>query len=195
MNDMNFDVWYLNDELGSRICHKAEIPTFKIATFAYEPLGGAFSILWPIRDIRYGDEVTIDYFPKVADPNIKNLLEIAIGKVATSDFPHISPIKPSEWFQEWARIMDEKIVDESQPKSLEKKEIYNVYSDIKSLNEIESNRFEIVEEIERSDIIWQADHFKAFETLKENQLISQFPNEFLLTTKVSSYIFRRQPLH
>ena len=119
MNGMNFDVWYLNDELGSRICHKAGNPTFKIATFAYEPLGGAFSILWPIRDIRYGDEVTIDYFSKVADPNIKNLLEIAIGKGVTSDFSPVSPIKPSEWFQEWARIMDEKIIDESRLKSIQ----------------------------------------------------------------------------
>ena len=185
MDGMNFDVWYLNDELGSRIRHNADSPSFRIATFAYEPLGGAFSILWPIRNVKYGDEVTRDYFNKVSDYRIKNLLEISIGKKTNSDFPPISPLKTIEWFQEWVRIMDEKIVEDSHRRLLEKKEVYKIYSDIKSLTEIESNRFENVADPVHSDIIWQADHFKNFEEIKENQLISQFPNEFLLTTKVS----------
>ena len=185
MDGMNFDVWYLNDELGSRIRHNSDSPSFRIATFAYEPLGGAFSILWPIRNVKYGDEVTRDYFNKVPDYRIKNLLEISIGKKTNSDFPPISPLKTIEWFQEWVRIMDEKIVEDSHRRHLEKKEVYKIYSDIKSLTEIESNRFDNVADPVHSDIIWQADHFKDFGEIKENQLISQFPNEFLLTTKVS----------
>jgi len=59
-----------------------------------------------------------------------------------------------------------------------------IYSDIKSLVEADSNIFTIVSEPEEADIIWQADHWKNFDELRPNQLISQFPNEHLLTTKV-----------
>ena len=59
-----------------------------------------------------------------------------------------------------------------------------IFSDIKSLTEIHSRKFQNVESIEEADIIWCADHHKDFNSLRTNQLISQFPNEFLLTTKV-----------
>ncbi|PNY03443.1 tubulin-tyrosine ligase-like protein 12-like, partial [Trifolium pratense] len=58
-------VWYVMDEFGSALRHSDE-PNFRVAPFLFMPEGNlasavSFSILWPARNVRKGDECTRDY--------------------------------------------------------------------------------------------------------------------------------------
>ena len=45
-------------------------------------------------------------------------------------------------------------------------------------------KYHMVNTEEEADIIWSASHLKDYSSFRKSQLISQFPNEWLLTTKV-----------
>ncbi|KAM3301259.1 hypothetical protein P3S67_015760 [Capsicum chacoense] len=56
---------YVMDELGSALRH-SDKPNFRVSPFLYMPEGNlasavSYSILWPIDDVREGDECTHDY--------------------------------------------------------------------------------------------------------------------------------------
>ncbi|KAL6575373.1 hypothetical protein OROMI_012658 [Orobanche minor] len=58
-------VWYVMDELGSALWHSDEA-NFRVSPFLYMPDGKlesavSFSILWPTKNVRSGDECTRDY--------------------------------------------------------------------------------------------------------------------------------------
>uniref|UniRef100_A0A915KZP0 Tubulin--tyrosine ligase-like protein 12 SET-like domain-containing protein n=1 Tax=Romanomermis culicivorax TaxID=13658 RepID=A0A915KZP0_ROMCU len=61
-------VWYVMDEFGSRIRHNNE-PKFRIIPFYYVPQNILYSILFPIADSQYGDEVTRDFVEGAMPPN------------------------------------------------------------------------------------------------------------------------------
>lgn len=185
LSEVDFDVWFLNDELGARIRHHNS-PTFKMASFFYEPLGGAFSILWPLENCNYGHEVTRDYHPAISDQIKRNVLMRAFGGASQEEIGSISEMKSLDWFNEWVKIMSEETEPDGSPNEFVGKDIVTIFTDIESLSQIQSAKFKIVESRNEADIIWCADHNKDFKSLAPNQLISQFPNEFLLTTKVSN---------
>ncbi|XP_020582182.1 tubulin--tyrosine ligase-like protein 12 isoform X2 [Phalaenopsis equestris] len=58
-------VWYVMDELGSALRH-SEMANFRVAPFLFMPDGKlesaiSYSVLWPTRDVNYGDECTRDF--------------------------------------------------------------------------------------------------------------------------------------
>ena len=58
--------WYINDEVGSMIPH-SDCPNVKLTPFLYAPnfkLDSevqAFSIMWPVKDIKAGELIFRDY--------------------------------------------------------------------------------------------------------------------------------------
>ncbi|MEE6522171.1 hypothetical protein FKM82_020586 [Ascaphus truei] len=66
-------VWYIMDEFGSRIQHSDE-PTFGTAPLFYTPQEVAYTILWPLRDLENGEEVSCDYAYGESDPLIRNCM-------------------------------------------------------------------------------------------------------------------------
>ncbi|KAL1427951.1 hypothetical protein MTO96_017070 [Rhipicephalus appendiculatus] len=54
-------VWYVMDEFGSSIQHESSQPSFRCVPFCQLPQREAYSVLFPIRDLACGDEVTRDY--------------------------------------------------------------------------------------------------------------------------------------
>jgi len=61
------------DELGSRIQHAGPgNATFAMAPFLFSNTGMAYSILWPIKAVSEGDEVTRDYLPNVAPGPVRD---------------------------------------------------------------------------------------------------------------------------
>ena len=46
-------VWYIMDEFGSRIQHSDE-PSAAMTAFFFIPAQLAFTVVWPLRDLRYG---------------------------------------------------------------------------------------------------------------------------------------------
>lgn len=59
-------VWYINDEVGSRLMHSPE-PNCRIVPFIYEKTGVAYSLLWPIERIDAGEVATRDFAEGVED--------------------------------------------------------------------------------------------------------------------------------
>jgi len=95
-----------------------------MASFFYEPLGGAFSILWPLTHCSYGDEVTRDYLPTITDQSKRSILLRAFGAPLSAPASSISKTKTPDWFNEWARIMSEKFTTNSSFSSGEFKIVY-----------------------------------------------------------------------
>lgn len=52
-DDEHTPLWFVMDEFGSCIKHSDD-PSFAIGILHYVPLGMAFSLLWPLRDMDYG---------------------------------------------------------------------------------------------------------------------------------------------
>ncbi|MEQ2198197.1 Tubulin--tyrosine ligase-like protein 12 [Xenoophorus captivus] len=53
-------VWYIMDEFGSQVQH-SDHPSCCMAPFFYIQGQLAYTLLWPLRDLQEGDEVTHDY--------------------------------------------------------------------------------------------------------------------------------------
>ena len=54
------------DEFGSSIRHNNN-PSVEVKPFCYLPSKTMFSIMWPMRDLKEGDEVTRDYVYGIKD--------------------------------------------------------------------------------------------------------------------------------
>ncbi|KAG7270671.1 hypothetical protein CRUP_030398 [Coryphaenoides rupestris] len=93
-------VWYIMDEFGSQIRH-ADMPSCRMAPLFFLPAQMAFSVLWPLRDLDYGDEVTRDYAHGETEPLVRRChllpwVPADMEGVAT-DTP-----EPSDLYYEWS---------------------------------------------------------------------------------------------
>ena len=72
-------------------------------------MGGAFTVMWPLRDIRYGEEVTRDFVRPGTTPIKREVILCAYGLESSlpEELPVVSNLKPRPWYQEWARIIGE----------------------------------------------------------------------------------------
>ncbi len=72
-------------------------------------MGGAFTVMWLLRDIRYGEEVTRDFVRPGTTPIKREVILCAYGLESSlpEELPVVSNLKPRPWYQEWARIIGE----------------------------------------------------------------------------------------
>ncbi|XP_070579884.1 tubulin--tyrosine ligase-like protein 12 isoform X2 [Ptychodera flava] len=179
-------VWYIMDEFGSHIRHSDQ-PTFKTAPLFYMPNQICYTILWPVKDMDYADEVTRDFASEVRDPVLR---KIRLSPWQPADFTSINT-KHLELDIEYYRGVcnenwaSEEELDESllQPQRNKVNKVYTNNEQV--LNFLKHPNFEIVETEEEADILWYMEHFKEFKTLALNtkKYVNQFPCESLLTTK------------
>ena len=123
-NGHDIDVFYLNDEVGSRIYHSgkslslylavmlcSDQPTFKMRLLTYMPLGGTLTLIWPNKDVSYGEQVTSDKFYYENDESKKLMLSRSVRNNLGDDVVTsiITSEKTQLWFDEWKRIMNEDI--------------------------------------------------------------------------------------
>lgn len=193
--DTLLPVWYIMDEFGSAIQHSDE-PNMRIVPFIYLNEGIAYSILYPISDLEYEDEVTIDYVESYQDPDIRKVLlhPWFPNSYCEVDFNQIEP--GAEYFSSGH-------IEEHLPSSptvtdiiTDEDKILKVYSEYKYVNEnLTHPRFVIVDNEEEADILWYTHHFKDFKTLAEEtptKFVNQFPFEYILTIKdLLSIVCRR----
>ncbi|KAG5322087.1 TTL12 protein, partial [Acromyrmex heyeri] len=67
-------IWYIMDEVGSAINHNDD-PNFRAVPFLYLPEGVIYTLLFPIKDVTAGDEVTRDFVEgQTKDPKKKRAL-------------------------------------------------------------------------------------------------------------------------
>ncbi|RTG81145.1 uncharacterized protein DC041_0006650 [Schistosoma bovis] len=64
-------MWYVLDEVGSRIQHSDE-PTARMVPFYYVPRNLCYSVFWPIKDLQKNDSITIDYVEHVKNPELRS---------------------------------------------------------------------------------------------------------------------------
>lgn len=193
--DVLLPVWFIMDEFGSAIQH-ADEPNMRIVPFIYLNEGIAYSILYPISDLEYEDEITVDYIENYKDPEIRKVLlhpwfpmsycELDFNQIEPGvDYfssGHIAENVPN------SAIMRDIVVSYDQT--------LKVYSEYKYIDEhLTHPRFQVVDNKEEADILWYTHHFKDFKTLSEEKpstFVNQFPYEYILTIKdLLSIICRR----
>ncbi|CAH8586011.1 unnamed protein product [Schistosoma mattheei] len=152
-------MWYVLDEVGSRIQHSDE-PTARMVPFYYVPRNLCYSVFWPIKDLQKNDSITIDY----VEHDFSNE-PIEHTYIFTDEY------FTSHRVQETLPIcqMNEPI----------KREYFTVYTDWNQVKQyLTHSQFTFVDSPDKADIIWMYTHFKDFERLSvdsPNTYINQFP--------------------
>ncbi|XP_053318735.1 tubulin--tyrosine ligase-like protein 12 [Spea bombifrons] len=179
-------VWYIMDEFGSRIQHSDE-PTAGTAPLLYIPQQMTYTLLWPLRDLEDGEEVSRDYTYGETDPLIRSSLLFPWRPV---DLNHVSchtPEPPDAYYQ---GILDEN--KESLPVPIEpplpdKSKIFKVFTDMQQvLGGVNHPRFRFTDSERDADVLFNFSHIKDYKRLsveRPHVLLNQFPCESLLTVK------------
>ncbi|CAH8636899.1 unnamed protein product [Schistosoma rodhaini] len=177
-------MWYVLDEVGSRIQHSDE-PTARMVPFYYVPRNLCYSVFWPIKDLQRNDSITIDYVEHVKNPELRPyyLLPWESEDFSNEPIEH-TYILTDEYFT--SHRVQEKlpICQINEPI---KREYFTVYTDLNQVKQyLTHSQFTFVDSPDKADIIWMYTHFKDFERLSidsPNTYINQFPGEYVITVK------------
>ncbi|KAL9984252.1 hypothetical protein ACROYT_G006525 [Oculina patagonica] len=196
-DDQYRPLWFVMDEFGSCIKHSDD-PSFAVSFIHYAPLGVSFSVLWPLKDMNYGEEVTRDYLPHVKEPLMRECCLLPWFPEKLTDKEWINKLSAEstlEFVQKELSVLQIKNWQSEVYPNLEKTEptpsttnsdkIYRVYTDVHQVkNFLTHPRFVLVDNREEADILWIQEHFKDFRSLQESgKFINQFPNENSLVCK------------
>ncbi|KAM4748472.1 tubulin--tyrosine ligase-like protein 12 [Rhinophrynus dorsalis] len=179
-------VWYIMDEFGSRIQHSNE-PTFAAAPLFYSPQQIAYTILWPLRDLENGEEVSRDYAYGEADTMIRNCLLHPWQPTDLSDVSCHTPEPSDAYYQGIFTENKENLPLPVEPSIPDKSKVYKIYTDMQQvLNGVDHPRFVFTSDEKEADILFIFSHIKdyrALSTERPHVLLNQFPCECLLTVK------------
>ncbi|XP_060605617.1 tubulin--tyrosine ligase-like protein 12 isoform X1 [Ruditapes philippinarum] len=177
-------IWYVMDEFGSRIQH-SDMPSFKMAPFMYGPQNLAFSIIWPVRDLEKGEEVTRDYVPNIQHPVRRKALLLPWIPCDFTDISYEQP-EPDPSFFSAHRIEEDTGPGLTDVPPLPTDRKLKVCLDYPQSPELTDSRFVMVETGEEADILWTRHSFKEYCSLYGGgtyKYINQFPSEQCLTVK------------
>ncbi|XP_069345375.1 tubulin--tyrosine ligase-like protein 12 [Eulemur rufifrons] len=179
-------VWYIMDEFGSRIQH-ADVPSFATAPFFYMPQQVAYTLLWPLRDLDTGEEVTRDFAYGEADPLIRRCMLLPWAPADLQDLSSSTPEPPAEHYQAILEENKEKLPLAISPVLRPHDHIFRVYTDMQQvLGALTHPRFTFTQSEADADILFNFSHFKDYRRLSQERpgvLLNQFPCESLLTVK------------
>ncbi|KAK4713757.1 hypothetical protein R3W88_019664 [Solanum pinnatisectum] len=184
-------VWYVMDELGSALRH-SDKPNFRVSPFLYMPEGNlasavSYSILWPIDDVREGDECTRDYLFGIGEEKQRSARLTAWFHTPKNYF-----IKEYEKYKNTLQSI--KIASPVQGSSITSSlcrgdgRALRVYADIPQVEEyLTRPEFVITTEPKDADIIWTSmqidEETKKATGINDEQYINQFPFEACLVMK------------
>ncbi|XP_053438955.1 tubulin--tyrosine ligase-like protein 12 isoform X1 [Nycticebus coucang] len=179
-------VWYIMDEFGSRIQH-ADVPSFATAPFFYMPQQMAYTMLWPLRDLDTGEEVTRDFAYGEADPLLRRCLLLPWAPADLQDLSPATPEPPAEYYQAILEENKEQLPLGISPVVHPSDHIFRVYTDMQQvLKGLTHPRFTFTQSEADADILFSFSHFKDYRRLSQERpgvLLNQFPCESLLTVK------------
>ncbi|XP_068616017.1 tubulin--tyrosine ligase-like protein 12, partial [Brachionichthys hirsutus] len=179
-------VWYIMDELGSRVQHSDQ-PRCGLAPFYYNEGKLAYSVLWPLQDLQEGDEVTRDYAYGETDPLLRRCRLLPWIPVDLEDVSGITAEPSDSYYEAISRANKEQLPSQIQRYTLPEDKILKVYSELSQVtNNLTHPRFQLTEEEEEADIMWRYAHIKDYRKLSEERprvMLNQFPCECLVTVK------------
>ncbi|XP_059147124.1 tubulin--tyrosine ligase-like protein 12 [Physella acuta] len=184
-SDDSIPKWYIMDEFGSRVRH-SDRPTVRIAPFFNADTGLAYSVLWPIREMEDGDEVTRDYVHGQVSPSVREVKLLPWFPVDLTSVSFVQKEPGQEYFQSYRH-------HETLPEKdwtfagLPADRSLKVFIEYQAFHpHLTHPRFELVHNPSDADILWYTSHFHQFQELSESRpscLINQFPCESVLTVK------------
>ncbi|KAM9672248.1 tubulin--tyrosine ligase-like protein 12 [Trichechus inunguis] len=179
-------VWYVMDEFGSRIQH-ADVPSVATAPFFYMPQQVAYTLLWPLRDLDTGEEVTRDFAYGETDPLIRKCMLLPWAPTDMLDVSSSTPEPPDAHYQAILEENKEKLPIAISPAAYPHEHIFKVCTDVHQvLSHLTHPRFTFTPREADADILYNFSHFKDYRRLSQerpNVLLNQFPCENLLTVK------------
>ncbi|GMS84322.1 hypothetical protein PENTCL1PPCAC_6497, partial [Pristionchus entomophagus] len=182
-------VWYVMDELGSRIGHSRENTNARVIPLFFAPHGLSYSVLFFTADLPEETTVYRDCTQSLVSlqhPEWAEILELAWTR---NDFSHLpsSTTAPDDEFFTGGRSKDEIPSEEEQsPCSFKPSKPLKIFCDDVQLIEHLTIDFELVEDWKNADVIWLHQHFYKYKDLalsNPGALVNQFPCECCLTTK------------
>lgn len=185
-------VWYIMDEVGSALIHNDE-PNFRAVPFVYLADNMTYTVIFPIKDLDFGEFLSRDFAEGILDKNIRDtfLLPWKPKSFLEVDCKQIEP--PVEYFLSGH-------VEESLPDTLTPKPELNcpikVFTEYDLIEKnLSRSEFTFADE-STANILWYTSHFKNFAELKSNQIVNQFPFEFVITIKdLLSIVCRRKSVN
>lgn len=188
-------LWYIMDEVGCAIVHSNE-PNFRSVPFIYLPEGTVFSLIFPIKNLEYLEEVSRDYVENLTkDPEMRRALLLPW---VPSNFDEVSFDLPEPDVSYFLNGRNKESFPEHEKgpsESLSCKEKIKVYTEYDLVRDL-CDPFEITEDKTEADILWLISHFTQYKELVEEAPgvhINQFPFENVLTVKdLLSVTCRRQ---
>uniref|UniRef100_A0A9W3GCW1 Tubulin--tyrosine ligase-like protein 12 n=1 Tax=Camelus bactrianus TaxID=9837 RepID=A0A9W3GCW1_CAMBA len=187
-------VWYIMDEFGSRIQH-ADEPSFATAPFFYMPQQVAYTLLWPLRDLDTGEEVTRDFAYGEADPLIRRCMLLPWAPADLLDLSSSTPEPPAEHYQAILEENKEKLPLAITPVAYPCDHVFKVYTDVQQvLSHLTHPRFTFTQSEADADVLSHTSRTTGrLSQERPNVLLNQFPCENLLTVKdCLASIARRQ---
>ena len=183
-------IFYVLDEFGHRINHQDHGYNFRLVPFVYVPEGCAYSLLFPIKDALFEDEVTRDYLegPEAAQDDEMRKALLNIWSKHDMQYIDWKQVEPEMDFFTSSRTNETVVEDpDFQAECLPTNRKIKVFTQYENIaRNLSHSRFEIVATEEEADIVWLTHHFKQFKELAAEspmKRINQFPFEHVFTIK------------
>ncbi|XP_003743857.1 tubulin--tyrosine ligase-like protein 12 [Galendromus occidentalis] len=186
-------VWYIVDELGSRISHSRS-PNFRLVPLYHHKNKQTYSLLFPIEDIEENSVVTRNYIE--GPPTDEETARALLLPWYDFDFRHIDfhQEEPDEEFFQGGRHLEtmpgykDGGDGEGPAMSFVRDRRLKVFTDYRVLQEnlTRDGRYEVTTNFDEADIVWLNTHFKDFAEFQgecPEKMINQFPFEHILTVK------------
>ncbi|GCC18244.1 hypothetical protein chiPu_0017860 [Chiloscyllium punctatum] len=162
-------IWYVMDEFGSQIQHSDE-PTFRTVPFFYGPGQTAFNLLWPLRDLEHGEEVTWDHAHGEQNPLIRKCRLLPWEPADLREVNASISEPPDAYYKTVLADNKELLPLPIEPSVYQKDKIFKVYTELKQvLDNLNSPRFVFTENESEADILYLYRHFKDYRTLSEQR--------------------------
>ncbi|CAK9813412.1 Tubulin--tyrosine ligase-like protein 12 [Anthophora quadrimaculata] len=180
-------IWYIMDEVGSAINHSNE-PNFRTVPFLYLPERITYTLLFPIKNVDYEEEVTRDFIEgHTNDPKVRQALLLPWVEILFlgEDFVQVEPGEDYFVANHVQESLPEYIDEQLHPRDRNTK--LKVFSEYSYINEyLTDPAFEIVNEESSADVLWYVSHFTDYKELSQRRphvFVNQFPFECVLTIK------------
>ncbi|CAL8072971.1 unnamed protein product [Calicophoron daubneyi] len=177
--------WYILDELGSHIQHSDE-PSFRMAPFFfYGKHTTCYIVLWPLRDLSYDDEVTVDYARHIKKSELRSyhLLPWQTKDFSGESSDHTHVLK-KEFFKSHLS-WETPPLPRTTADILESPSTLSVYTNVAVIREyLVDPRFKLGDSKKNAQVQWISNHFEDYENLTvrfASKFINHFPGEEVLT--------------